>query len=58
MLAGAAGVLTAFAVAYPALADEWGQPAAMPDVEARLQLAETTMLALVDDAQMPPKIGT
>ena len=31
--------------------------AAMPDVEARLSLAETTMLALVDDAQMPPKIG-
>jgi ornithine cyclodeaminase/alanine dehydrogenase-like protein (mu-crystallin family) len=31
--------------------------AAMPDVEARLRLAETTMLALVDDAQMPPKIG-
>jgi ornithine cyclodeaminase/alanine dehydrogenase-like protein (mu-crystallin family) len=31
--------------------------AAMPDIEERLQLAETTMLALVDDAQMPPKIG-
>lgn len=31
--------------------------AATPDVEARLRLAETTMLALVDDAQMPPKIG-
>ena len=30
---------------------------AMPDVEERLSLAETTMLALVDDAQMPPKIG-
>ncbi len=31
--------------------------AAMPGVEARLRLAEITMLALVDDAQMPPKIG-
>ncbi len=31
--------------------------AAMPGVEARLGLAETTMLALVDDAQLPPKIG-
>jgi ornithine cyclodeaminase/alanine dehydrogenase-like protein (mu-crystallin family) len=31
--------------------------AAMPGVEERLILAETTMLALVDDAQMPPKIG-
>ena len=31
--------------------------AAMPTVEERLALAETTMLALVDDAQMPPKIG-
>ncbi len=31
--------------------------AAMPTVEDRLGLAETTMLALVDDAQLPPKIG-
>ena len=31
--------------------------AAMPAVAERLTLAETTMLALVDDAQMPPKIG-
>ncbi len=31
--------------------------AAMPPVEERLALAETTMLALVDDAQLPPKIG-
>ena len=31
--------------------------AAMPGVEDRLGLAETTMLALVDDAQLPPKIG-
>ena len=31
--------------------------AAMPGVEERLALAETTMLALVDDAQLPPKIG-
>lgn len=29
----------------------------MPGIEERLTLAETTMLALVDDAQMPPKIG-
>ena len=31
--------------------------AAMPAVAERLTLAELTMLALVDDAQMPPKIG-
>jgi ornithine cyclodeaminase/alanine dehydrogenase-like protein (mu-crystallin family) len=31
--------------------------AAMPAVAERLTLAEATMLALVDDAQMPPKIG-
>jgi ornithine cyclodeaminase/alanine dehydrogenase-like protein (mu-crystallin family) len=31
--------------------------AAMPSIEDRLRLAETTMLALVDDAQLPPKIG-
>ena len=31
--------------------------AAMPGVEERLRLAETTLLALVDDAQLPPKIG-
>lgn len=31
--------------------------AAMPDVEARLELAATAMLALVDDAQLPPKLG-
>jgi alanine dehydrogenase len=31
--------------------------AAMPTVDEQLQLAATTMLALVDDAQMPPKIG-
>jgi ornithine cyclodeaminase/alanine dehydrogenase-like protein (mu-crystallin family) len=30
---------------------------AMPDVEERLELAASTMVALVDDAQMPPKIG-
>jgi len=31
--------------------------AAMPDVATRLELAERTMLALVDDADLPPKIG-
>jgi ornithine cyclodeaminase/alanine dehydrogenase-like protein (mu-crystallin family) len=31
--------------------------AAMPPVDECLGLAETTMLALVDDAQLPPKIG-
>ena len=31
--------------------------AAMPDVEARLLLAEQTLVALVVDAQLPPKIG-
>ncbi|MGD8485235.1 MAG: hypothetical protein PVH07_01230 [Chloroflexota bacterium] len=31
--------------------------AAMPDVATRLELAETAMLALIDDAQLPPKIG-
>lgn len=31
--------------------------AAMPDVSTRLELAATTMIALVDDAQLPPKIG-
>jgi ornithine cyclodeaminase/alanine dehydrogenase-like protein (mu-crystallin family) len=31
--------------------------AAMPGIEVRLGLAQTTMLALVDDAQLPPKIG-
>lgn len=30
---------------------------AMPDVEARLALAERTMIALVADAELPPKIG-
>jgi ornithine cyclodeaminase/alanine dehydrogenase-like protein (mu-crystallin family) len=30
---------------------------AMPPIEERLALAQTTMLALVDDAQLPPKIG-
>jgi ornithine cyclodeaminase/alanine dehydrogenase-like protein (mu-crystallin family) len=31
--------------------------AAMPGVEERIALAERTMLALVDDAELPPKIG-
>jgi len=31
--------------------------AAMPDLEARLDLAERTMIALVADAELPPKIG-
>ena len=31
--------------------------AALPDVEERLELAATTMTALVADAQLPPKIG-
>ncbi len=31
--------------------------AAMPDIDTRLELAERTMLALVDDADLPPKIG-
>ena len=31
--------------------------AAMPEVEERLELAARTMVALVDDAQLPPKIG-
>jgi ornithine cyclodeaminase/alanine dehydrogenase-like protein (mu-crystallin family) len=31
--------------------------AAMPDVEARLALAEQAMTALVADAELPPKIG-
>jgi len=31
--------------------------AAMPDIDERLELAATTMVALVDDAQLPPKIG-
>jgi len=31
--------------------------AAMPDVATRLELAERTMLALVEDADLPPKIG-
>lgn len=31
--------------------------AAMPDVDARLRLAEQTLTALVSDAQLPPKIG-
>lgn len=30
---------------------------AMPGIEERLRLAEITMQALVDDAQLPPKIG-
>ncbi len=30
---------------------------AMPDVEARLELAATAMVALIDDAELPPKIG-
>ena len=34
MLVGAAGVLAAFAVAAPALAQDWVQPAAMPEVSA------------------------
>ena len=31
--------------------------AAMPDLDARLDLAERTMTALVADAELPPKIG-
>ena len=31
--------------------------AAMPGVERRLELARTTMVALVDDAELPPKLG-
>ena len=31
--------------------------AAMPPVEIRIQLAERTMLALIADAQLPPKLG-
>ena len=31
--------------------------AAMPDVEQRLELARTTLVALVDDAELPPKLG-
>lgn len=31
--------------------------AAMPDVEERLALAERTMVALIDSAELPPKIG-
>lgn len=31
--------------------------AAMPDLDERLTLAERTMVALVDDAELPPKIG-
>ena len=31
--------------------------AAMPGIDERLKLAERTMVALVDDAQLPPKIG-
>jgi ornithine cyclodeaminase/alanine dehydrogenase len=31
--------------------------AAMPGIDERLRLAERTMMALVDDAQLPPKIG-
>jgi ornithine cyclodeaminase/alanine dehydrogenase-like protein (mu-crystallin family) len=31
--------------------------AAMPGIETRIDLAMTTLVALVDDAQLPPKIG-
>jgi ornithine cyclodeaminase/alanine dehydrogenase len=31
--------------------------AAMPDVEQRLELARTTLVALVEDAELPPKLG-
>jgi len=31
--------------------------AAMPDVGVRIELAERTMLALIEDAELPPKIG-
>jgi ornithine cyclodeaminase/alanine dehydrogenase-like protein (mu-crystallin family) len=31
--------------------------AAMPGIEERLELAATTMVALVEDAELPPKIG-
>jgi len=32
--------------------------AAMPDVGTRIELGERTMLALIADAELPPKIGT
>jgi ornithine cyclodeaminase/alanine dehydrogenase-like protein (mu-crystallin family) len=32
--------------------------AAMPDVRTRIELGERTMLALIADAELPPKIGT
>jgi ornithine cyclodeaminase/alanine dehydrogenase-like protein (mu-crystallin family) len=37
--------------------DEASVRAAMPDVRDRIELAERTMLALIDDAELPPKIG-
>lgn len=32
--------------------------AAMPDIRTRIELGERTMLALIADAELPPKIGT
>jgi ornithine cyclodeaminase/alanine dehydrogenase-like protein (mu-crystallin family) len=37
--------------------DEAAVRAAMPPVDARIELAERTMLALIEDADLPPKIG-
>ena len=37
--------------------DEAAVRAAMPPVEARIELAERTMVALIADAQLPPKLG-
>jgi ornithine cyclodeaminase/alanine dehydrogenase-like protein (mu-crystallin family) len=37
--------------------DEAAVRAAMPPVETRIELAERTMLALIADAQLPPKLG-
>ena len=37
--------------------DQAAVRAAMPPVDERIELAERTMLALVEDAELPPKIG-
>src|ERR1019366_5102149 len=37
--------------------DEAAVRAAMPPVQTRIELAERTMLALIEDAELPPKIG-
>ena len=37
--------------------DQAAVRAAMPPVETRIELAERTMLALIADAELPPKIG-